>query len=151
MKSSFAVKILFLLAAVALSAALGKITICAQTSPASKQNQSSRTQKQAQIVLTTDPSPAQKGRNTVRVKLTNEAGRPIEGAQVSITFFMPAMPSMGMAAMKTVIKATSKGGGIYEGKGDLRSAGRWQVTIAAHQGGKTIVTKRLTVNVTGGM
>lgn len=151
MKSQFIVKVLFLLAVVALSPALRKMEIHAQTSPASKQDQPSGTQEQANIELTTDPSPAHKGSNTVRVKLTNEAGRPIEGAQVTVTFFMPAMPSMGMAAMKTVIKAISKDGGIYEGKGDLRSAGRWQVTIVAHQGAKTIATKRLTVRAAGGM
>lgn len=151
MKSKFIAKLVFLLAAVALSAALGKMEICAQTSGVSKQVQASGTQKQAKIVLTTEPSPAQKGGNTVRVKLTNEAGRSIEGAQVTVTFFMPAMPSMGMAAMKTVIKAISKGGGVYEGRGDLGSAGTWQVTITARQNGQTIATKRLSVKAIGGM
>jgi nitrogen fixation protein FixH len=123
----------------------------AQTSPASEQNQSSGTQKQAKVELTTDPSPAQKGSNTVRVKLTDPAGKPITGAQVSVTFSMPAMPEMGMEAMKTVIKAADKGDGIYEGKGDLGSGGTWQVTVTARQDGKTIANKRLVVKATGGM
>jgi hypothetical protein len=54
------------------------------------------------------------------------------------------MPTMGMAAMKTVVKATEAGGGMYEGKGDLGSGGTWRVTITAHQDGKTIANKRLT-------
>jgi Cu(I)/Ag(I) efflux system membrane fusion protein/cobalt-zinc-cadmium efflux system membrane fusion protein len=70
---------------------------------------------------------------------------------VTVTFFMPAMPSMNMDAMKTVIKGTDKGGGIYEGKGDLGSGGIWQVTITTQQNGKTIATKQLTVKATGGM
>lgn len=151
MKSRFAAKVLSVWSVVAVSAVLGVIAIPAQTSSASKQNQSSGTQKQARVELTTDPSPAQKGSNTVRVKLTDPAGKPITGAQVSITFSMPAMPEMGMAAMKTVIKATDKGGGMYEGKGDLGSGGTWKVSITARQNGQTIATKRLTVKATGGM
>ena len=151
MKSKLVVGILFLLTAVALSPALLKVEIRAQTSPASKQDQPSGTQKQAKIELTTDPSPAQKGSDIIRVKMTDQKGTPIEGAQVSVTFFMPAMPSMGMAAMKAVIKATDKGGGVYEGKGNLESAGTWHVRVVARQRDRTIETKRLTVHVTGGM
>jgi len=118
---------------------------------AGAQDNSSATQKQPTITLTTDPSPAQKGANTVRVKLTDPAGQPIAGAEVTVTFFMPAMPAMNMAAMKTVVKSSDKGGGIYEGKGDLGSGGMWQVTVTAQQDGKTIATRKLTVKAAGGM
>ncbi|HWF84383.1 MAG TPA: efflux RND transporter periplasmic adaptor subunit, partial [Vicinamibacterales bacterium] len=106
---------------------------------------------QATIEMTTDPSPPRKGANTVRVKLTSADGRGIGGAQVSVTFFMAAMPAMGMAAMKTTIAASDKGGGLYDGAGDLGSGGTWQVTITATQHGQTIATKQLSVNATGGM
>jgi len=151
MRSRLAAKILFALSVMAVSATLGTIQIRAQSSATSKQNQSSGTQKQTKVELTTDPSPAQKGNNTVRVKLTDPAGTPITGAQVTVTFSMPAMPEMGMAAMKTVIKATESSGGMYEGKGDLGSGGTWQVTVTARQDGKIIANKRLTVKATGGM
>jgi Cu(I)/Ag(I) efflux system membrane fusion protein/cobalt-zinc-cadmium efflux system membrane fusion protein len=108
-------------------------------------------QQQAKVELTTDPDPPHKGANTIRVKLTGQDGKPIAGANVSVTFFMAAMPAMGMAAMKTVINASDKGGGVYEGKGDLSSGGTWQVTIRAQQNGQTIANKQLTVNATGGM
>jgi Cu(I)/Ag(I) efflux system membrane fusion protein/cobalt-zinc-cadmium efflux system membrane fusion protein len=108
-------------------------------------------QQQANVELTTDPDPPHKGSNMVRVKLTGQDGKPIAGANVTVTFFMAAMPAMGMAAMETVISATDKGGGIYEGKGDLGSGGTWQVTIRAQQNGQTIANKRLTLNATGGM
>jgi Cu(I)/Ag(I) efflux system membrane fusion protein/cobalt-zinc-cadmium efflux system membrane fusion protein len=87
----------------------------------------------------------------VRVKLTDASGQPISAAEVTVTFFMPAMPSMNMAAMKTVIKGADKGGGMYEGKGDLASGGIWHVTITARQNGQVIATKKLTVKATGGM
>jgi nitrogen fixation protein FixH len=115
------------------------------------QDNASTTQKKTAIALTTDPSPAQKGSNTIRVKLTDPAGKPIAGAQVTVTFFMEAMPTMNMPEMKTVIKGADKGGGMYEGKGDLGSGGMWQVTVTAQQHGQTIATKKLTVKATGGM
>lgn len=103
------------------------------------------------IALTTDPSPAKKGSNTFRVKLTDQGGQPITGAEVTVTLSMAAMPSMNMPAMRTVVKGVDQGGGMYEGKGDLASGGIWQVTITARQDGKTVATKKLTVKATGGM
>src|SRR5216683_23160 len=108
-------------------------------------------QQQAIMELTTDPDPPHKGSNIVRVKLTGQDGKPITGANVTVTFFMAAMPAMGMASMKTVINAGDKGGGMYEGKGDLGSGGTWQVTVRAQQNGQTIANKQLTLNATGGM
>src|ERR1700688_5049939 len=55
------------------------------------------------VEMTTDPSPPRKGSNLVRVKVTGPDGEPVAGAEVSITFFMAAMPAMGMAAMNTTI------------------------------------------------
>jgi RND family efflux transporter MFP subunit len=109
------------------------------------------TMTQATVELDTAPSPPQKGSNTIRIKLTDQAGKPVTGAQVNVTFFMAAMPAMGMAAMKTVVQASDKGGGMYEGNGALGSGGTWQVTITAQQNGQTIATKQLSVNATGGM
>src|SRR5213082_3453108 len=76
-------------------------------------------QAQANVEFTTAPSPPHKGNNTVRVKLMDPAGKPLAGAQVTVTFFMAAMPAMGMAAMKTVVQTSDKGGGLYEGSGSL--------------------------------
>ena len=108
-------------------------------------------QQQGNVELTIEPQPPHKGSNIVRVKLTGQDGKPIAGANVTVTFYMAAMPAMGMAAMKTVINAADKGGGMYEGKGDLGSGGTWQVSIRAQQNGQTIANKQLTVNATGGM
>ena len=106
---------------------------------------------QTNIELTTDPAPPRKGSNTIRVKLSEANGAPISGAEVSVTFFMPAMPAMGMAAMRTPVSLTDKGNGIYEGAGQLESGGTWQVTIIAKKNGQTVASKQLSVNATGGM
>lgn len=102
----FVLSLLFVTAGMGLSALMAR----AQDNP-------SNAQKKPTITLTTDPSPAQKGTNKVQVKLTDPTGQPISGAEVTVTFFMPAMPSMNMAAMKTVVKSTDKGAGMYEGQG----------------------------------
>ena len=106
---------------------------------------------QANIELTTDPQPPKKGSNVLRVKLTGANGSAIAGAQVTVTFFMPAMPAMGMAAMKTSADLVDKGNGLYEGKGDLGSGGTWQVSIVARRNGTVIASKGLSVNAAGGM
>lgn len=108
-------------------------------------------QTNANIEFTTDPNPPHKGTNTFRVKLTGADGKALDGAQVSVTFFMPAMPAMGMAAMKTTSAPSPKGSGLYEGSGELGSGGSWQVTITAQQNGRTIAVKQLRVDVQGGM
>ncbi|HEX5475517.1 MAG TPA: efflux RND transporter periplasmic adaptor subunit [Vicinamibacterales bacterium] len=108
-------------------------------------------QPHATLAMTTDPTPPRKGRNTVRVTVTGPDGRGVSGARVTVTFFMAAMPAMGMAAMKTVVDTTDKGGGLYEGAGVLRAGGTWQVTVVATQKGHTIATRQLSVTATGGM
>ena len=149
MRSHFATRVLSVISGFAVLFLFATTEMGVHISAAKAQDNPSAAQKKANIALTTDPSPAQKGSNTVRVKLTDQAGKPIAGAQVTVTFFMPAMPEMNMAAMKTVIKGADKGGGLYEGKGDLGSGGMWQVSITAQQNGQTIAIKKLTVNATG--
>jgi len=101
--------------------------------------------------FTTQPNPPRKGNNTFRVKLTGKNGEPLNGAQVSVTFFMQAMPAMGMAAMKTTVELSDRGGGSYEGNGDLGSGGTWQVTLTAQQNRRVIGSKHFTLNAEGGM
>ncbi len=105
----------------------------------------------AKIDLTTVPAPPKKGNNIFRVKVVASDGKPIDGAQVTVTFYMPAMPAMGMAAMRTVASCSGKGNGIYEGSGNLGSGGIWQVTVTAQMNAKPIASKVLTIDAEGGM
>jgi Cu(I)/Ag(I) efflux system membrane fusion protein len=105
---------------------------------------------QAEAEFSTSPSPPAKGKNTFRVKLT-ENSAPVAGAQVTVTFFMPAMPAMGMSALRLAVKLGDQGGGLYEGSGELPSGGTWQVTIVALKGGQTLARKQFTLNAEGGM
>jgi len=103
------------------------------------------------VELSTDPNPPHKGSNIFRVKVTNASGSPVSGAEVNVTFFMAAMPAMGMAAMRTSVDLSDKGSGLYEGTGNLESGGTWQVTLIAKKNGQTIGSKQFNVNATGGM
>jgi Cu(I)/Ag(I) efflux system membrane fusion protein/cobalt-zinc-cadmium efflux system membrane fusion protein len=106
---------------------------------------------QANLELSSDPAPPRKGTNVFRVKVADASGGSISGADVTVTFFMPAMPAMGMASMRTLVTLGDKGNGLYEGPGQLEIGGTWQVTILAKKNGQLIATKQLSVNVSGGM
>lgn len=106
---------------------------------------------QTNAEFSSDPNPPHKGSNMFRVKLAGSNGTAISGAEVSVTFFMPAMPQMGMAAMRTTVSLADKGSGLYEGSGQLPSGGTWQVNILAKKNGQTIASKQLNVTATGGM
>lgn len=83
--------------------------------------------------------------------LKDPTGKAIAGAQVSVTFYMAAMPAMGMAAMKARANLTEQGNGTYWGKIDLQSGGTWQVSISATRDGQTIAAKQFNVSVSGPM
>jgi nitrogen fixation protein FixH len=107
--------------------------------------------EQVGIDLTTDPTPPQKGANTVRVKLTGADGKPVMAAQVVVTFFMPAMPQMGMAAMRTSASLAEKANGVYAAPVQLPSGGTWQVSVSAQRNGEAIGTRQLSLSATGGI
>lgn len=104
---------------------------------------------QVSIDYSTAPSPPRPGNNVFRVKLTSANGAAITGAQVTVTYFMAAMPAMGMAAMRTVATLSDKGGGIYEGPGNVQMGGTWQVTVLATKNGQTLAQKQLDVSADG--
>ncbi|HEV2385630.1 MAG TPA: efflux RND transporter periplasmic adaptor subunit [Candidatus Acidoferrales bacterium] len=106
---------------------------------------------QNSIAFSSVPSPPAKGSDTFRVKLADSRGTGIAGAQVQVLFLKPAMPEMGMAAQRVEFTLADKGGGIYEGQGNLPSAGNWQVSIAARRAGQVIASKQLSVSASGGM
>jgi RND family efflux transporter MFP subunit len=104
-----------------------------------------------QISLTTEPTTPRKGANTLQVQLTGADSKPVAGAQVTATFSMPAMPAMGMGAMRAVATLADRGQGIYAGALQLGAGGTWQVTIVVVRNGQTVATKQLSVTASGGM
>jgi Cu(I)/Ag(I) efflux system membrane fusion protein/cobalt-zinc-cadmium efflux system membrane fusion protein len=129
-----------------LQAAVG-----AFASPAPQPSTGAAAAQQILIEMRTEPSPPQKGANTVSVNLTGPDGKPVAGVSVTATFFMPAMPAMGMAAIRTPIALADKGNGLFEGSVRLKSGGTWQVSVIVQRAGQTLATKQLSLSATGGM
>ena len=134
-----------------LQAAAGSYTPPVPGAGQLAQSPSTVTQAALAIEFTTDPTPAHKGSNVFHVKLIGANGQPVAGAQVSVTFFMAAMPAMGMGAMNTTTQLMQKSPGVYDGTGVLESGGTWQVTVTVKQNGQTFGSKQLRVNAEGGM
>lgn len=103
------------------------------------------------VEITTKPSPLRKGANQVLVTVHDSAGRPVTDAQVSVVFFMPAMPAMGMSAMREAAKAKPVADGSYTAEINLPSGGTWTVTVVANRGGKQIASRQLRLAASGGM
>ncbi len=108
-------------------------------------------QEQASLDFSSSPTTPHVGTNMLRVKLAGADGSAIAGAQVTVTFFMPAMPAMGMASMRNVNTLGDKGAGVYEGPGQIQMGGTWQVTVLATKNGQTIAQKQISVTAQGGV
>jgi RND family efflux transporter MFP subunit len=105
----------------------------------------------AGIEMKTDPNPPQRGKNNLTLILRDSFGVPIDGASVSIVFYMPAMPAMGMAAMRRVATATGAGNGTYRATINLDSGGGWQVSVSASKAGQQVATLQTNLTATGAM
>jgi membrane fusion protein, copper/silver efflux system len=97
------------------------------------------------ILFRTQPDPPQTGDNVFEVTVKDASGQPVADADVSIIFYMAAMPSMNMPAMRNEAKLSPAGGGVYRGPGQVMMAGRWNVTINVTRGGQRLGSKQLTV------
>ena len=99
------------------------------------------------VSLQSEPAPPKGGsEGTFRVKVTSPDGKPVTDAQVQMTLVMPAMPSMGMAEMRSAIDLRWNGS-EYVGKGTVGMAGPWNVTVEARRGGQLLGVYRTRFDV----
>jgi membrane fusion protein, copper/silver efflux system len=102
-----------------------------------------------QIELRTEPSPLRTGKNNLTVTLADSSGNPIadaEGTEVKVVFIMPAMPAMGMAAVRSEATLHAQGGGVYRGEIAVPTPGTWQVTVTAAKAGAVVGSRQLSLN-----
>ena len=99
----------------------------------------------AQITFRTLPDPPKTGENQLEATVKDRSGRPIEDAEVTVQFFMPAMPTMNMPAMRSDAKLSPAGGGVYRGTGQVMMAGRWDATVTVVRGGQRLGTRQVPV------
>jgi RND family efflux transporter MFP subunit len=98
------------------------------------------------IAFSSRPDPPRAGENSFEVTVKDAQGQSVTDATVEVSFFMPAMPSMGMPAMRSRAALPHAGGGTYRGTGEI-SAGRWDVTVTVRRGGQRLGTKATAVVV----
>jgi RND family efflux transporter MFP subunit len=98
-----------------------------------------------QITFRTVPDPAKVGDNQLEATIRDAGGKPIGDAEVSVQFFMPAMPTMNMPAMRSEARLTPAGDGVYRGNGQVMMAGRWDATVTVVRGGQRLGTRQLPV------
>lgn len=89
--------------------------------------------------------PPRTGDNTFEVTVKARSGSPIADADVAVTLFMPAMPTMNMPAMRNEFRLPSAGGGLYRGVGQLMTGGRWEATVTVSRDGQRLGSKQFIV------
>jgi RND family efflux transporter MFP subunit len=105
----------------------------------------SSARQQVEITFRAQPDPPRTGENMLEVNVKDAAGRPIADADVMVTFFMAAMPTMNMPAMRNQAKLASAGGGVYRGPGQIVMGGRWDVTVDVTRGGERVGSRQFAV------
>jgi len=97
------------------------------------------------ISLRPQPDPPRTGENMLEVTVRDANGQPVADADVTVTFFMPAMPTMNMPAMRNQAKLPAAGAGVYRGSGQVMMAGRWDVTVEVSRGGQRLGSRQFAV------
>ena len=134
-----------------LQAAAGAFVPPLPSAGANAVGQAAETIPQTSIEFTSNPNPLVRGHNKLIVTLRDAKGAPISGAKVMVSFYMAAMPAMGMAAMRAQGSADDQGNGGYAASIELPSGGTWSLTIVASKGGQPIATKQVDVSASGSM
>ena len=98
-----------------------------------------------QITFRTVPDPPKTGDNQLEATVKDASGKPIDDADVTVQFYMPAMPTMNMPPMKSEAKLAPIGGGVYRGNGQVMMAGKWDTTVTVTRGGQRLGTTQLPV------
>ncbi|MGH9201825.1 MAG: FixH family protein, partial [Vicinamibacterales bacterium] len=122
-----------------LATAKARVAAC----DAADATQAGDAQARLQIVFRSQPDPPRSGENRFEVAVKDRDGKPIRDAEVSLTFYMPAMPSMNMPEMRRQMTLQSDGSGTYRGTGSIGMPGRWEVTVAVSRGGQQLGSSRL--------
>lgn len=92
-----------------------------------------------------EPDPPRKGKNDVQVTVLQPDGTRVTDADVTVTYYMPAMPSMSMPEMRDAFPLARQNEGTYAGEVQLSMGGTWQVTVNVTKGGESVAMKRFTI------
>jgi multidrug efflux pump subunit AcrA (membrane-fusion protein) len=82
---------------------------------------------------------------SLHVGVADSQGRPVSDAQAKVTFFMPAMPAMGMGEMRESSTLTWTGS-EYSGTIKAPMSGTWTATVEVSRDGKLLTSYRTSVS-----
>lgn len=97
------------------------------------------------LTLTTVPEKPRPGETLLRLKVTDQAGKPVPNAQV---VFFYTMPMPGMVESKAT--GTHAKDGVYEAKAMLGMGGTWEVTAKVMIPGQPPISEKFRFAVAGG-
>ena len=83
-----------------------------------------------------EPKTAKTGMNAIRLLVKDATGKPITGAQVDVTLFMPQMGSMAPMTSRGALAESANG--IYAGQIEFQMAWTWQTTVTVRKNGNVI-------------
>lgn len=95
-----------------------------------------------EVVFRTEPEQPKSGDVTAIVTVKDASGAPIADAVVGVVLFMAAMPSMNMPAMRAEAKLLPARDGTYRGTVQVRTPGRWDVTVTIGKAGQLLTTRQ---------
>ncbi len=90
-----------------------------------------------------EPKTAKTGENRFRVLIRDTSGRPLSGAEVELTLFMPQMGSMPPMISKATL--LDQGNGIYAGTANVPMVWTWETTIVVKKSGTVLGSLKTTV------
>ena len=111
------------------------------TTPPAPQASASQT---VDVTFRSEPDPPNTGENTFEAMVMS-GGQPVTDADVSVEFFMAAMPAMNMAEMRNTVPLKHEGAGRYRGTGNVMMAGAWEATVSVKRNGQEIGTRKVSV------
>ena len=97
------------------------------------------------IAFRSQPDPPRSGENQLEAVVKTPDGAPVTDAEVTVVFFMAAMPSMNMPAMRNEARLTHAGKGVYRGTGQVMMPGRWDVTVSVLRDGQRLGSHQTSV------
>jgi RND family efflux transporter MFP subunit len=89
------------------------------------------------------PKTAKVGSNDIRLALKDPSGKPIEGAEVEVTLFMPQMGNMAPMTSKANLKDSGKG--TYDGSIHFPMAWTWDTTVSVKKSGQAVGSAKTTI------
>ena len=102
-------------------------------------------EKDLKISLRAEPDPPRQGAVTLEAAVKDASGTPVTDGNVAVTFFMAAMPSMNMPAMKNTTKLQHVAAGVYRGRGQFLTSGRWEVEVVVTRDGQRLGGRQLSM------